>query len=73
MQASISLVAAIAATGAATTIVIAAGLKGFTFFPAITSADIGDTLEFHFYYSTRQYRFYFLKIVDINLSPFLLF
>jgi plastocyanin len=53
MHASISLLAAIAATGAAKTIVIAAGLKGFTFFPAIMFADVGDTLEFQFYYSTH--------------------
>ncbi|KAH9209137.1 Cupredoxin [Leptodontidium sp. 2 PMI_412] len=45
---SISLLAAIAATAAAKTVVITAGSGGFVFSPDTVTADVGDTLEFHF-------------------------
>jgi plastocyanin len=49
MHPCISLLAAIAATAVAKTIVINAGQSGFTFSPDSVTANMGDTLEFHFF------------------------
>jgi hypothetical protein len=49
MHPCISLLAAIAATAVAKTIVINAGQSGFTFSPDSVTANVGDTLEFHFF------------------------
>lgn len=48
VYASISLLAALAATAAAKTVVITAGSGGFVFSPDTVTADVGDTIEFHF-------------------------
>jgi plastocyanin len=53
MHASISLLAAVAATLAAETVVIQAGLKGFTFWPPEAVANQGDIIQFQFLYGNH--------------------
>lgn len=48
MHVSIGLLAALAATAAAETIVITAGSGGFVFSPETVTAQVNDVLEFHF-------------------------
>jgi hypothetical protein len=53
MHASISLLTAVAATVAAETVVIQAGLKGFTFWPPEAVANQGDIIQFQFIYGNH--------------------
>jgi len=48
MYTIIGFFAALATTAAAKTVVITAGSGGFVFSPESVTADVGDTLEFHF-------------------------
>lgn len=51
---SFLLVAALAATATAKTVVIDVGQSGLTFSPDSSTADVGDTLEFHFFGSIHS-------------------
>jgi plastocyanin len=54
MRSSNALLAAMAASVAAKTITINVGESGLTFTPDTTTADIGDTIEFHFFASLHS-------------------
>jgi plastocyanin len=49
MYPSISLLAGLAASASAATIVVNAGQNGFTYTPNTLTANVGDTVEFHFF------------------------
>lgn len=49
MYPSVTLIAATIAIAVAKTIEIDVGKSGFTFSPDSATADVGDTLEFHFF------------------------
>jgi len=49
MRSSLPLLAVLAATAAAKTVVINVGQSGFSFSPDSSTADVGDVLEFHFF------------------------
>jgi plastocyanin len=49
MYPSIRLLAVLAAGASAATIVVNAGQNGFTYTPNTLTANVGDTVEFHFF------------------------
>jgi plastocyanin len=51
MYPSISFLAGLAASASAATIVVNAGQNGFTYTPNTIAANVGDTVEFHFFNS----------------------
>jgi hypothetical protein len=54
MYALLAFLAALAATATAKTVVINVGQSGLTFSPDSNTADVGDTLEFHFFGSIHS-------------------